>query len=322
MKKLLPLLLCAALLAACTGAVCAANTADASEPVDVTRTDCTLTVSYAAAASCGVTLDVKLHQISLLSADIQYTLCSPYPPVELNDLTTQVEWAAVCDTLTAYISADRIEPLQTVRTDALGQAHFSGLCPGLYYVEGCTFVSGRTTYTYAPFLVTVPELQPDGTWNYDALAVPKHTETSDPMPGPEPEPKPDEKEYTVVKVWKTASGASHAESVEIELYRDGTLAQTLTLSAENNWTYTWTDDTDAVWLAVERNVPDGCTVSVSGERVITIVNSVNDEVPTPVTPDLPYTGDTQTILPYVLLLAAGGIGLIVLALLGLKKKHE
>ena len=69
-------------------------------------------------------------------------------------------------------------------------------------------------------------------------------------------------------------------------------------------------------------MPDGCTVSVSGERVITIVNSVNDEAPTPVTPDLPYTGDTQTILPYVLLLAAGGIGLIVLALLGLKKKHE
>ena len=312
MKKFMSLLLCAVLLVSFTGTAYAAGTTEAAEEIDVARTDCSLTVSYSAAADCGETLEIKLHQIAVISADFQYTLRSPYPQVKLNGISTQSEWSAVSDTLGAYITADQIVPLQTVCTDTLGQALFTDLCPGLYYVEGCTFTSGRTTYTYAPFLVAVPELGTDGAWNYNAAAVPKHKETTD-MPDPET------KEYTVVKVWKTASGASHPGSVKVELYKNGSFAETQTLSAANNWMYTWTDDTDSTWTVVERDVPDGYTVSVSGEYVITIINSADS---TPGTDDSPRTGDTQSTRLYVLLLAASGIGLIVLALLGRRKKNE
>lgn len=312
MKKFMSLLLCAVLLVSFTGTAYAAGTTEAAEEIDVARTDCSLTVSYSAAADCGETLEIKLHQIADISADFQYTLRSPYPQVKLNGISTQSEWSAVSDTLGAYITADQIVPLQTVCTDTLGQALFTDLCPGLYYVEGCTFTSGRTTYTYAPFLVAVPELDTDGAWNYNAAAVPKHKETTD-MPDPET------KEYTVVKVWKTASGASHPGSVKVELYKNGSFAETQTLSAANNWMYTWTDDTDSTWTVVERDVPDGYTVSVSGEYVITIINSADS---TPGTDDSPRTGDTQSTRLYVLLLAASGIGLIVLALLGRRKKNE
>jgi hypothetical protein len=312
MKKFMSLLLCAVLLVSFTGTAYAAGTTEAAEEIDVARTDCSLTVSYSAAADCGETLEIKLHQIAVISADFQYTLRSPYPQVKLNGISTQSEWSAVSDTLGAYITADQIVPLQTVCTDTLGQALFTDLCPGLYYVEGCTFTSGRTTYTYAPFLVAVPELGTDGAWNYNAAAVPKHKKTTD-MPDPET------KEYTVVKVWKTASGASHPGSVKVELYKNGSFAETQTLSAANNWMYTWTDDTDSTWTVVERDVPDGYTVSVSGEYVITIINSADS---TPGTDDSPRTGDTQSTRLYVLLLAASGIGLIVLALLGRRKKNE
>jgi hypothetical protein len=312
MKKFMSLLLCAVLLVSFTGTAYAAGTTEAAEEIDVARTDCSLTVSYSAAADCGETLEIKLHQIAVISADFQYTLRSPYPQVKLNGISTQSEWSAVSDTLGAYITADQIVPLQTICTDTLGQALFTDLCPGLYYVEGCTFTSGRTTYTYAPFLVAVPELGTDGAWNYNAAAVPKHKKTTD-MPDPET------KEYTVVKVWKTASGASHPGSVKVELYKNGSFAETQTLSAANNWMYTWTDDTDSTWTVVERDVPDGYTVSVSGEYVITIINSADS---TPGTDDSPRTGDTQSTRLYVLLLAASGIGLIVLALLGRRKKNE
>ena len=312
MKKFMSLLLCAVLLVSFTGTAYAAGTTEAAEEIDVARTDCSLTVSYSAAADCGETLEIKLHQIAVISADFQYTLRSPYPQVKLNGISTQSEWSAVSDTLGAYITADQIVPLQTVCTDTLGQALFTDLCPGLYYVEGCTFTSGRTTYTYAPFLVAVPELGTDGAWNYNAAAVPKHKKTTD-MPDPET------KEYTVVKVWKTASGASHPGSVKVELYKNGSFAETQTLSAANNWMYTWTDDTDSTWTVVERDVPDGYTISVSGGYVITIINSADS---TPGTDDSPRTGDTQSTRLYVLLLAASGIGLIVLALLGRRKKNE
>ena len=302
-------MLCTVLLASCTGVVCAADTTEAAEKIDVSRTDCSLTVSYSAAADCGVTQNVKLHRIADVSADFQYTLLSDYPPVELNGISTQDEWNAVAETLGAYIAADQIEPFRTVSTDAGGEALFAGLCPGLYYVEGCTFTSGRTTYTYAPFLVNVPELETDGTWNYHAAAVPKHTETTD-------KPDTETKEYTVIKVWKTAAGASHPDSVKVELYKNGNFAETQTLSAANNWMYTWSDDTESSWTAVERDVPDGYTVSISGERVITITNS------TPGSYNPPRTGDTRPTWLYVLMLAASGAGLIVLALLGRKKKQN
>ena len=152
MKKVLSFLLCAVLcvLFACTAY--AASTTEATEPIDATRADCTLTVSYPAAANCGVSLEVKLHYIADLSAEFQYTLRSPYPQVELNGISTQDEWNAVSYTLGAYITADEPEPLCTVSTDADGKAIFTGLRPGLYYVEDCAFTAGRTTYRYVASL--------------------------------------------------------------------------------------------------------------------------------------------------------------------------
>ena len=318
-------MLCIVLLACCIGTAYAADTTEATEKIDVTRTDCSLNVTYSAAASCGETLEIKLHQIADISANFQYTLRSPYPQVELNAISTQTEWSTVCDTISAYIAADQIDPLRTVTTGADGQALFTGLCPGLYYVEGCTFTSGRTTYTYASFLVNVPELQEDGTWSYNAVAAPKHSETTEPSPKPsiDPEPEPEKKEYTVVKTWKTQSGATHPESVAIELYKNGSWEETLTLSAENNWMYNWTDDTDSTWTAVERDVPDGYTVSISGENVITIVNTANETTHgRGNNPYSPQTGDTRPTWLYVLLLAVSGTGLIAFALLGKNNKHE
>ena len=301
LKRLLSLLLCGLMLSASTVTAYGANTAEAAQEIDVTR-DCSLTVSYAAAAEQGVTLTVKLHQIADISPDFQYTLLEGYPSVELNGISNQEEWKAVADTLTAYITADAIAPSQTMETDALGQATFQGLGPGLYYVEGCTFTSGDITYTYPAFLAAVPELQEDGTWSYNVTAIPKHTQET---------PDSEEKKYTVAKVWKTKSGASHPSSVEVELYRDGKLAETLTLSKANNWMYTWTDDTNALWTAVERNVPEGYTVSITGDQVITIVNSAEGQRSGSRTP---HTGDTRPTWLYILLLAVSGGALVTLAL--------
>ena len=104
------------------------------------------------------------------------------------------------------------------------------------------------------------------------------------------------------------------------------MADTVVLSEANDWEYTWDDlDADSQWRVVERDVPDGYTVTVEREgRVFIITNTKPDDTPEPsespepsTSPDepekLPQTG--QLWWPVPLLFCAGLIfvaaGLII-----------
>lgn len=84
-------------------------------------------------------------------------------------------------------------------------------------------------------------------------------------------------EVSVRKVWEASEGVIHPESVEAVLYRDGEEFATVTLSAENDWTYIWTGLTDEyTWNVDEKTVPEGYTKNVTGEGYdFTITNSKN-----------------------------------------------
>ena len=82
-------------------------------------------------------------------------------------------------------------------------------------------------------------------------------------------------EVSVTKEWVASEGVIHPESVEAVLYRDGQEFATVTLSAENDWTYRWTGLTDEyTWTVDEKNVPEGYTKTVTNEGdVWTITNT-------------------------------------------------
>ena len=82
-------------------------------------------------------------------------------------------------------------------------------------------------------------------------------------------------EVSVTKEWVASEGVIHPESVEAVLYRDGQEFATVTLSAENDWTYLWTGLTDEyTWTVDEKNVPEGYTKTVTNEGdVWTITNT-------------------------------------------------
>ena len=84
-------------------------------------------------------------------------------------------------------------------------------------------------------------------------------------------------EVTVTKVWAGSEDVIHPESVEAVLYRDGKRYDTVTLSAENNWTYLWTGLTDEyTWSVDEKTVPEGYTKNVTNEgNDFTITNTTN-----------------------------------------------
>ena len=83
--------------------------------------------------------------------------------------------------------------------------------------------------------------------------------------------------FTVTKVWEDDSSDDRPGSVQIQLYRGGSAYQDLiTLSAGNDWTYTWTDlEAEADWTVDEPEVPEGYTKTVTGstEDGFTITNT-------------------------------------------------
>lgn len=65
-------------------------------------------------------------------------------------------------------------------------------------------------------------------------------------------------EITVTKAWNHNGGKNLPESISVTLYKDNTLYETVGLSEENDWTYTWSDLTDvSVWSIDETVVPTG-----------------------------------------------------------------
>lgn len=81
-------------------------------------------------------------------------------------------------------------------------------------------------------------------------------------------------DITVVKKW-VDDGEDRPVSVTVQLLKDGEVYETVTLSAENNWSYTWKElSGEFQWSVVESNVPKGYVASYSQNNgVVTITNT-------------------------------------------------
>ena len=161
----------------------------------------------------------------------------------------------------------------------------------------------------AECVAAVPGVDDAGQWVYSISAKPKmsvHT------------PAKGEVTYKAVKAWKD-SGQGRPGSVSIEIRKDGQLQQTVALSAENNWMYTWKSvDDGSVWTVNETNVPEGYTVGIqrSGDTF-----SITNTKPATPAGNHPQTGDTTNTTLYVVLMAASGLALLVLGIV-LRKKSR
>lgn len=86
-------------------------------------------------------------------------------------------------------------------------------------------------------------------------------------------------EITVTKAWNHNGGKELPTSISVTLYKDGEAYETVTLSADNDWTHTWSDLTDvSVWSVDETDVPAGYTkeITVDGYAfVITNTRTIN-----------------------------------------------
>lgn len=293
----------------------AASTANAAEPLSPDET-CSLTLTYRCDGIDFPQLPVKLYTIAAVSADYQYTLTPAFASshLALNGVQTAGEWNVIRSTLEMHILANDIQASYQTVTDEAGQARFEALTPGLYLAISERATQDDTRCSFDAALVSLPALDQNGRWQYQTTVACK------PTVSPPTEPEKDTV-YKVTKLWKGDNGNVHRPaSVEVELFRNGISYQTVTLSEENHWSYSWSaKDDGADWRVAERHVPSGYTVTVEARGTSFVLTntwtSEDPEMPTP-----PHTGETSHVLLYIVCMNASGILLITLGLIGKRKR--
>lgn len=304
------------LLLLCLGLSCiqcyaqAASTEDAVEPI-VPEKPCALTLYYCYDGTAFADIPVKLYRIADVAADFRYTFTASFAASNLviNGIRTQGEWNVVRSTLEAYILAHGIQADYIVATDANGRVCLEALNTGLYLAVVGDAMQGDLHCYFGSALVSLPGLGTDGYWQYQVEVYAK-AEMLPPI-GPD-----GERELRVLKLWKGDQGRDERpERVEIEIYRDGIIQETVTLSEENHWSYSWLVPNDgASWMVAERNVPDGYTMTVETRETAFVVTNTRITEEPPIDP--PKTGATFNFLLPILLLGISGSMLILLSMTG------
>lgn len=287
------------------------STTDINEPIS-TDNECSLTMSYCYEGLAFPDLEVKLYKISTVSADYRYTLTSPYEDsgLVLNGIQTTGEWNIIRSTLETYILANTISPDLISTTSDNGQVNFQGLKVGLYLAVTEQADHEEQHYYFDSMLVHLPGIDTYNHWQYEVAVTAKGTLL--------PPITPDENiELKVLKLWKGDNQSDRPKSIEVEIFCNGTSQETVFLSEETSWTYTWLAKNDgSTWKVVERNIPDGYTMTVE-ERETSFVLTNTATTP-PVDPPS-QTGDTSNVLLYIVLMIISGSALIIIGIFGKRK---
>lgn len=148
--------------------------------------------------------------------------------------------------------------IKYVGTTNNGKVTFNNLNQGLYLVSQTKSAPGYSLIN--SFLVAIPKVE-DNKWVYDINALPKVDiyKVID---------------LVVEKKWNTIS-KNIPKYVNIELYKGEELIDTIELSEENNWTYTFENiEKSDKYSIKEINIPKGFTPSYKvNEYIFTVTNS-------------------------------------------------
>ncbi len=278
--------------------------ASAGDGVNTERV-ASLELTYSYGDNCVEGEEIKLYRVADMTGNTRFTRSGAFKslPISLNTVKSQSEWKAIASTAASYVVSERISPTAVETSDENGVAKFTGLATGLYLVSGLRIEFENGYAVFEDFMITLPGVDMDKEWLYDVKAVPKHTFE---------EKIEDDVDYKVIKLWKDDGKESQRpREVEISLFCDGELRESVKLSDENNWTYEWSSAPLHTWTVREENVAKDYTVTVSNkEYTIYVTNSLEGPPP--------QTGEEANTYLIVALMSLGGAGLLMF---GLRKRR-
>lgn len=152
-------------------------------------------------------------------------------------------------------------------TDSSGRLTFDNLPCGAYLIVPVEMKDGYLNPS--PFIATVPmEDESQNKWIYNIDASPKiecdKNETN-------------EKTYvSVKKIWQTTEKTP--DDIKVSLIKDGEIADSVILSAANNWYYRWDElDKNHSWSVIETDVPMGYNVSYETSQMTVIITNTKTD---------------------------------------------
>lgn len=236
-----------------------------AEMIDTER-ECVLELDYHDGNGTGFSgAEFAVYRVADVSTAGSFSMTEEYNdyPVSLRGLD-QSGWRDAAQTLAGYAQAGSHTALYTGKTDENGVLRLEGLQTGLYLVTGKTTQYGHLYYTPSPQLVALPGEGEDESRIYDVTVTVKWGRTEG-----------TQRELRVQKIWVNDSAGNRPENLTVELYRDGSLQDTVILNRENNWRHVWTGLSDAYsWTVVEKEVPGRYTVtSVQDEKGFILTNT-------------------------------------------------
>ena len=214
-------------------------------------------------------------------------------------------WDSLTSTLVNYLSADdSITPTATGEVAVVnkgadnetGQVVFdkdsagNELKPGVYLVIPAGITDGRYTYIPESYLVSLPNLDNDGNWDYSVAIQDKFERDYDP-----PGSGGTTINRNVLKVWEDGGSEDRPVSVTVRLLRDGEVFDEVELSEDNDWRYSWTGlSRDYEWTLVEVDVPGDYTVEIDRQgNTFVVTNTAAEEIEDPDTPLDPGPGPDE-----------------------------
>ena len=254
--------------------------------------NCSLTLN-----ECLSGLNVHLYRVASVSKDGSYEYTDEFKDAEntsidLNKLETSEELKNAAMTLKGY-SVNKEGMTKTTTSSTLT---YSNLNTGLYLVVADNLVIDGKTYTYLPYLISLPQ-----STKYDvSINFVKYSEVHS-------------HEYKIIKQWKDNGSIhlTHPKKIEVELYNGSALVETITLDAKNNYAYSWKTEQVMNYSIKEKKVKGyKGIVSVSSNDAKTEYIITNTSVDTPSTNV--KTGDSTRINHWIMLMSAAGLLLIVL----------
>ena len=259
--------------------------------VDVNKT-CSLKLN-----ECLSGLNVHLYRVASIDEVGSYQYTEDFKEAEnttidLNKLETSEELKNAAMTLKGYAASQK----GFIKQANSSTLTYSNLNTGLYLVVADNLVIGGKTYTYLPYLISLPQ----GT-KYDvSIDFVKYSEVHS-------------HEYKMIKQWKD-NGSTHPNSIEVELYDGNTFVKTITLDAAHNYAYSWKTEQVMNYSIKEKNVKGyKGIVSVSSNDAKTEYVITNTS--TSSTGSHVKTGDTTRINHWVTLMALSGLFLLIVGTL-------
>lgn len=196
-------------------------------------------------------------------------------PIVFDD-ADQESWQQMALTLKGYVKRDQLTPFVSGETAGdgvltFGESEEKPLMPGLYLVVGSRRSIGDDVYSTAPFMLFLPGKDETlNAWDYTVSVLPKHEKEFNPADDP------DDRFITrkVVKVWDDKGYETiRPESVTVQLLRDEEIADTVTLTQENNWRYAWDHlSPDHEWLVVEKEIKNYAVTVTQTNSVFFVSN--------------------------------------------------